>query len=165
MSEQQQDQTSLVVSIVVGFLSLYLVPSTYYILRRVICAKKVSLKKSRIQKKKEKCATSTKLHLPLTIILWSLTILMITSVPEDTGPLNPYGILDLKYGETSKKIIKKAYRKLSLKYHPDKIKKTTKKRSASDQKKIEQEAQEKFIEISEAYRTLTEDAAFENWQQ
>ena len=53
-------------------------------------------------------------------------------------------------------MIKKAYRKLSLTFHPDKMK--TKSEEAL------KKANQKFIEIAEAYRTLTDDEAFENWQ-
>ena len=81
---------------------------------------------------------------------------MVTSVPDETGPINPYQILNLKYGEGSKRVIKKAYRKLSLTFHPDKMK--TKSEEAL------KKANQKFIEIAEAYRTLNDDEAFENWQ-
>lgn len=58
--------------------------------------------------------------------------------------MNPYKILNLDRNCT-KKDIKLAYRKLALKYHPDK---------ATGDKKI---AEEKFKEISEAYQILIDD--------
>ena len=58
--------------------------------------------------------------------------------------MNPYKTLNLDKNCT-KKDIKLAYRKLALKYHPDK---------ASGDKKI---AEEKFKEISEAYQILIDD--------
>jgi molecular chaperone DnaJ len=56
-----------------------------------------------------------------------------------------YEILGLKKG-ASKDEIKKAYRNLALKYHPDRV--------PADQKK---EAEEKFKEISESYAVLFDD--------
>jgi len=52
-----------------------------------------------------------------------------------------YEILGIKRGATDKEI-KKAFRKLALKYHPDKNK--------------EEDAQEKFLEISKAYEILSD---------
>ena len=54
-----------------------------------------------------------------------------------------YGILDLDKG-ASKEEIKKAYRKLAMKYHPD--------RNAGDS-----EAESKFKEVNEAYSILSDD--------
>jgi translocation protein SEC63 len=68
--------------------------------------------------------------------------------------------LELKYGEQSKRRIKKAYRSMSLKYHPDKVK------DKDIKTKDELEAvNAKFIEISEAYRTLNDPEAYANWRE
>mgnify|MGYP001208825819 CR=1 FL=1 len=56
-----------------------------------------------------------------------------------------YKILDLKPGSSNEEI-KKAYKKLAVKYHPDK------QNNASDEKKAE--AEEKFKEIADAYDIL-----------
>jgi thiol-disulfide isomerase/thioredoxin len=155
------DQTSLVVAVLSAALSTYLIPATYILFRRIFCAPvTLSLKKQRIQRKQESCYTSTKLHLPLTLFLWILAMIMISSVPENSAPMNPYDILELNYGEQSKREIKKAYRAMSLQYHPDKIK------DKSMKTKNELDAvNTKFIEISEAYRTLNDPTAYRNWQE
>ena len=160
----QEDQSSLVIAVILGFVSLYLLPATYYLVPRLLCRKTLSLKQTRIRAKKTKCRTSTALHLPLTAFCWAITVFMIVSVPEDTGPLNPYSILRLKYGEGSTRKIKKAYRKLSLQYHPDKVRQRSKNKKNNDDPAFMEQANAKFIEISEAYRTLTDDASFENWK-
>ena len=160
----QEDQSSLVIAVILGFVSLYLLPATYYLVPRLLCRKTLSLKQTRIRAKKTKCRTSTALHLPLTAFCWAITVFMIVSVPEDTGPLNPYSILRLKYGEESTRKIKKAYRKLSLQYHPDKVRQRSKNKKNNDDPAFMEQANAKFIEISEAYRTLTDDASFENWK-
>lgn len=58
-----------------------------------------------------------------------------------------YGILGVAKNATDEEI-KKAYRKLALKYHPDKI-------SSSDEK-TKKESEDKFKEISEAYSILSD---------
>lgn len=60
---------------------------------------------------------------------------------------NYYDILGVSKNASDAEI-KKAFRKLCLKYHPDKVK-------SSDPKKIK-EAEEKFKEINEAYQTLSD---------
>ena len=154
---EPQDQSSLIIAVATAALSLYLVPSTYVLFMRFCCTKTLSFKKQRLLQKQSSTLTKTTLHLPLTLFLWTMTIFMILSVPEDLGPINPYDILNLKFGEGSKRTIKKAYRKLSLLYHPDKQKK-------SSTKTEKENANAKFLELSEAYRTLSDDEAFLNYQ-
>lgn len=64
-----------------------------------------------------------------------------------------YEVLGLSKGATPEEI-KKAYRNLALKYHPDRV--------TADKKK---EAEEKFKEISEAYEVLTDPKKKENYDQ
>eukprot|EP00814_Leptocylindrus_danicus_P000106 CAMPEP_0116030962 /NCGR_PEP_ID=MMETSP0321-20121206/17194_1 /TAXON_ID=163516 /ORGANISM="Leptocylindrus danicus var. danicus, Strain B650" /LENGTH=563 /DNA_ID=CAMNT_0003505923 /DNA_START=84 /DNA_END=1775 /DNA_ORIENTATION=+ len=55
---------------------------------------------------------------------------------------DPYAILDIPFGTTDKKVIKRAYKRAAMKYHPD----------------VNQEdpnAADKFIEICNAYELLT----------
>ena len=51
--------------------------------------------------------------------------------------------------------VKKAYRKLAKKYHPDKV--------ALLPKSEQQGSTKKFQQIVRAYETLTEDDKFNNW--
>lgn len=69
------------------------------------------------------------------------------SPPVDTGLWNPYEILGVDESASASQI-KSAFRKLSLKYHPDKVAEEDKDESA----KI-------FIEISKAHTVLTDDEA------
>eukprot|EP00474_Spongospora_subterranea_P008909 CRZ09367.1 hypothetical protein [Spongospora subterranea] len=70
---------------------------------------------------------------------------------EELVSFNPYEILGLESGAAVSDI-KKAFRKLSLQYHPD--------------KNIGKEDVERmFIRVSKAYQTLTDDAARENWEK
>ena len=58
-----------------------------------------------------------------------------------------YKILGIKK-EATDKDIKKAYRKLSLKYHPDK--------QAGKSENEKKKAEEKMVEINEAYEVLSD---------
>lgn len=66
-----------------------------------------------------------------------------------------FNILGVKEN-ASKDEIKKAYRKLSLKWHPDK--------HANDPEDKKKEAEEKFKEISEAYDVLSDDTKRQQWE-
>jgi translocation protein SEC63 len=60
---------------------------------------------------------------------------------------DPFEILGISEGESKSKI-KKAFRALSLKFHPDKV--------LNDEK---EEAEKKFVDISKAYKILTDEEA------
>ncbi|ODO07438.1 translocation protein SEC63 [Cryptococcus wingfieldii CBS 7118] len=66
---------------------------------------------------------------------------------------NPFEILGLSSASTEKQI-KKHYKKLSLQFHPDKLK------LAENQ--TQEEAEEKYIEITKAYKSLTDEVTREN---
>ena len=61
---------------------------------------------------------------------------------------NYYDILGVKK-DASKDDIRRAFKKLSLKYHPDK--------HINDSEEDKKKAEEKFKEINEAYETLSDD--------
>lgn len=69
---------------------------------------------------------------------------------EKLATFNPYEILELEEKATVDQI-KKSYRRLSLKYHPDKT--------------TDPEAKTKFILISKAYQTLTDEDARQNYER
>ncbi|OCF45263.1 translocation protein SEC63 [Kwoniella heveanensis CBS 569] len=66
---------------------------------------------------------------------------------------NPFEILGIS-DSSSEKQIKKHYKKLSLQFHPDKIK------LADNQTK--EEADSKFVELTKAYKALTDEVTREN---
>ena len=53
-------------------------------------------------------------------MLWGLLYLWILYATKESAPFDPYQILRIPIGATEKDV-KKAYRKLSLEYHPDKV--------------------------------------------
>ena len=57
------------------------------------------------------------------------------------SPLDPYDVLEIPFGTTDAKVIKRAYKRKAMKYHPDVNK--------------ESDASEKFIEVCNAYETLS----------
>ncbi|KAI8909214.1 Sec63 Brl domain-containing protein [Gorgonomyces haynaldii] len=66
---------------------------------------------------------------------------------------DPYEILGVSMDDTPGKI-KKQYYKLSLKYHPDKVKEEDKK-----------DAEKMYIDISKAYKVLTDEEAKKMWDE
>jgi len=69
-------------------------------------------------------------------------LLLLCILPLILAGRDYYAILGLSKGKFSERALKKAYHKLSLKYHPDKNK--------------DPDAQKKFVEISNAYEVLSD---------
>ena len=63
---------------------------------------------------------------------------------------NPFKTLEISNMAASQTDIKRAFQRLALKYHPDRNKNS-------------EESKQKFIEIVEAYETLTENQARRNY--
>jgi len=74
----------------------------------------------------------------------------------DNKVYNPFEILDIKTG-TSIKDIKSHYKKLSRKFHPDKVK------LAANETMEAVEA--RFVEITKAYKALTDETIKSNWEK
>ncbi|KAJ3211605.1 secretory subunit [Dinochytrium kinnereticum] len=72
---------------------------------------------------------------------------------EEKGLWDPYNILDVSESATLPEI-KKKFRELSLKFHPDKVAESEK-----------EEASAKFVEISKAYKVLTDEEARKIWDE
>jgi len=53
-------------------------------------------------------------------LAWGVLVLYVQASSGDSKPFDPFDILGLERSATDKEI-KKAYRKLSLQYHPDKV--------------------------------------------
>ncbi|GKY98046.1 hypothetical protein MPSEU_000763000 [Mayamaea pseudoterrestris] len=155
-----------------SMLSFYLIPSWYGILSRVYRILSASDKEigavtrtTAEQKKAEQLKKETKgltqlltrsflTNLAVTVILTLVFLWLLYKVTSDEGQVNsfdPFTILEIDSGADSK-IIKKAYRRLSLVYHPDK--------NPGDRA-----AAAKFIMVKKAYESLTDETAKENWEK
>mmetsp|Transcript_24983 Transcript_24983/g.34753 ORF Transcript_24983/g.34753 Transcript_24983/m.34753 type:complete len:743 (+) Transcript_24983:119-2347(+) len=87
-------------------------------------------------------------------LLWAFLLIIIIRLPGSEDSLqtfHPFQILEIDVGATDREI-KKAYRKLSLKYHPDK--------NPNDEV-----AAKNFILVSKAYQTLTDPQTKKNWEE
>ena len=88
-----------------------------------------------------------------TVLLTLLFFWFLANVTEDgeVNSFDPFTILEIDRGADDK-VIKKAYRSLSLKYHPDK----------NPGNRV---AEAKFMMVSKAYETLTNAESKENWEK
>ncbi|ERM94031.1 dnaJ protein ERDJ2A [Amborella trichopoda] len=88
------------------------------------------------------------------LLLWvamGFLIYYVNHISREVQPFEPFGILGLVPG-ASESEIKKAYRKLSIQYHPD--------------KNPDPEAHKYFVEfISKAYQALTDPVSRENFEK
>jgi len=150
-------------------LSLYLLPSYIYILRTLYrqfvakddfkaprtSAEAAKITKIKELKKKESVLTSKSflLNLGLTITLTLLFLFLASTLSQDSEIMSfdPYEILNIDRAATTKDI-KSAYRKKSLKYHPDK-------------NPDNPTAQATFMLIAKAYEALTDPTAKSNWEK
>lgn len=71
------------------------------------------------------------------------------------GAFDPYAILDIAHS-ASEKEVKSKFKKMSLKYHPDKLP-----RGLTDEEKLEMEAQ--YIQLSLAHKSLTDEVTRNNF--
>lgn len=154
-----------------SFITIYLVPSWIYIFKsfkKVLSADDATIgavsrtsaekKKAENLKKESKVSNLFKNRTFLynfiaTIVLTAVFFWLLGNVAEDgeVNSFDPFNILEIDRGSDDK-IIKKAYRSLSLKYHPDK--------NPGDR-----EAEAKFMMVSKAYETLTNAESKENWEK
>lgn len=154
-----------------AWLSLYLVPSWWYIktnFQKALFGIKDSeigavARTSEEQKKAatlKSNATGLKtltqkfwINFVITIILSALFIYMAFSIQEggEVNSFDPFHILELE-GSADAKAIKKAYRNLSLKWHPDKNPNNP-------------AAEAKFMMVAKAYEALTDPVAKENYEK
>lgn len=155
-----------------SFVTLYLVPSWFHIIGRVKSV--VSVKDEEIgavsrtsdeKKKAEKLKKESKglstlknsssflINLGITIALTLVFVWLLVSVSQDgeVNSFDPFSILEIDSGADTK-VIKKAYRSLSLKYHPDK-------------NPGNREAEAKFMMVSKAYEALTDEASRDNYEK
>ena len=155
----------------ITLLIIYILPTTYYVLKEIFFAfihggdeigakprTKQEIKKSTELKKQttgfQRLNNTTFIsNLCFLILAWAIFLYLITLVSNDgeVNQFDPYNILGLEQGAATSEI-KKSYRKLSLKYHPDK--------NIGDKA-----AEEMFMKIAKAYEALTDEAARENYEK
>ena len=152
------------------FLFLYAIPGTWYILSEL---NEAYLRKPAVEVKARTSAEakkSTKLkkvlygyaridnltfkiNLGLVVFCWLIIIIVVTLVSADgqVSTFDPHKILGIEIGASMSQI-KKAYRALSLVYHPDK--------NPGDADKAEM-----FMKIAKAYAALTDPTSRENYEK
>jgi len=158
----------------ITILMFYLIPSTFYIAIRVLKAffgavtssrKVKEIARTDLEKEKATKLVSANtgiraintlgflVFVLVTVALWFVCIKLVLAVWNDAeiAVFDPYAILGVDVGSDDK-VVKKAYRGLSLKYHPDK----------NPGNKF---AEEMFMKIAKAYEALTDETAKENWEK
>ncbi|PRQ25410.1 putative DnaJ domain-containing protein [Rosa chinensis] len=81
---------------------------------------------------------------------------LLRSIDSIMNPSKAYKVLGLS-GNASKQEIKQAYRRLALKYHPDK--------HTNSSKTIKDDATQRFKQATEAYESLTNPSNHQHFQQ
>ena len=151
-------------------LSIYLVPGTYNFLKEIFLAisgggdanstARTSLEKDKVEEMMGKNSGLARLskkfflrNTALLVFFWALFLFLVSLVSSDgeVSTFDPYQILGIEAGAEDK-AIKSAYRKLSLKYHPDK----------NIGSKV---AEEMFMKIAKAYEALTDETSKENYEK
>jgi translocation protein SEC63 len=107
------------------------------------------------EERKEMMAKATGWRGAMFVCAWVLLIALAgkltTMQGEEMFSFNPYKILGVEEGAEMSEV-KKSYRRLSLKYHPDKNQGNS-------------EANDLFIKVAKAYEVLTDDATRENYEK
>jgi len=149
------------------WLSLYLLPSWWTIGRAILGNKDTeigAIARTSVEKKKanelkrnakgfKAVGTGFWINLLLTITLTIVFVYIASSIQSggEVNTFDPYVILGIDSGAAVKGI-KKAYRELSLKYHPDKNPNNP-------------AAEAKFMMVAKAYGALTDPIAKKNWEE
>jgi translocation protein SEC63 len=114
-------------------------------------------KEQRLRKERNKKAVAGgRLRFYLIAIGWMICAYLVYKIsvtPVNVNIWDPYEVLGIPTG-TDLDQIKKHYKKLSLKYHPDKV--------ADDMK---EEAEAKFVDITKAYKVLTDETTRKNYEE
>ncbi|XP_077233018.1 dnaJ / Sec63 Brl domains-containing protein [Tasmannia lanceolata] len=114
------------------------------------CSRSGKYRKS-IFKRISNFSTWSNLTLVLLWVIMGFLVYYIKHISREVQPFEPFGILGLEPGVSDSEI-KKAYRRLSIQYHPD--------------KNPDPEAHKYFVEsISKAYQALTDPISRENFEK
>lgn len=97
-------------------------------------------------------------HLAAAAVGWAVLFLLVLRLKQQTqqAGFDPYDILGVST-LAGEKAIKSAYRKLSLKFHPDKI-------AADATEAFKQEMEAVYMKITLAYKALTDEATKKNFE-
>ncbi|KAJ7527378.1 hypothetical protein O6H91_16G069100 [Diphasiastrum complanatum] len=156
-----EEMSSLFPIFILSVLGLFVIPWTIYQLTKAVqrhtksmhCRCSLCLRSPKYQtsllKRIGKFSTCSNVTLVLLWIVMSFLVYYIKTMTREIQPFEPFSILGLD-ASASETEIKKAYRKLSILYHPD--------------KNPDPEANKYFVDyISKAYQALTDPVARENF--
>lgn len=147
-------------------LCMYLFPATFYLLKDFYYAFAVSdsgkgrtsAERTKFNKGASGFAKLKKegniyIRLGLLLTAWLVFFVILNSLDTDAelSTFDPFHILGIEHGAEDN-VIKKAYRKLSLKFHPDK----------NIGSKV---AEEMFMKIAKAYEALTDETSKANYEK
>lgn len=153
----------------ITLLVIYLIPSTYFTVKEVVLAlgagdigskARTSQEEKKAKLLKSKSTGWTRLNNStfltnffFLLTAWAIFLILLNWVSSDgeVQSFDPFAILKIAQDATSSEI-KKAYRKLSLQYHPDK--------NPGDRV-----AEETFMKIAKAYEALTDETSKENYEK
>ncbi|PIA57731.1 hypothetical protein AQUCO_00600450v1 [Aquilegia coerulea] len=158
-----EENSSLFPIFILTIMALPLVPYTIHKLFRAVskktksihcqcsvCSRSGKYRKS-IFKRISNFSTCNNLTLVLLWILMAVLVYYIKHISSEEQPFEPFSILGLELGASDSEI-KKAYRRLSVQYHPD--------------KNPDPEANKYFVEfIAKAYQALTDPISRENFEK
>ncbi|QRV72321.1 DnaJ domain protein [Ceratobasidium sp. AG-Ba] len=150
---------------ILTFLSLVLIPLTLSF-KPAAARKSVSCKcpectekEARLKKSQGLSPLKFGLKLWVTIILWAafgIVAYYAATAKSDTKVYNPFEILGIRAG-TSEKDIKRHFKRLSVKFHPDKVKLAV--------NQTMEEVSAHFVELTKAYKSLTDETVRQNLEQ
>ncbi|KAJ2724915.1 secretory subunit [Coemansia sp. Benny D115] len=140
-------------------LSLVVAPATLYMLagnKDADSKAKAKTPKVRVRKTKTKSSVP-QIKAGLILLGWLLIFVLSYKVKTtkiaEAESWNPFGILEVD-DDASAEVIKKSFRKLSIKWHPDKV-----------SQEMKEEAGVMMAELNRAYKALTDPVAYENYKK
>ncbi|KAG8701223.1 secretory subunit [Ceratobasidium sp. 395] len=150
---------------ILTFLSLVLIPLTLSFkpsaARKSASCKcpECTEKETRLKKSQGLSPLRLGFKLWVTIALWAAfgyVAYNAATTKTETKIYNPFEILGIKAG-TAEKDIKRHFKKLSVKFHPDKVKLAV--------NQTMEEVSAKFVELTKAYKSLTDETVRQNLEQ